>query len=149
VTTTTRHAHHVRFALAIAAATMLLAGCLSADQQKDLDLINAFRKSQGRAALTAHFDAANKAQSWSETMARRNKLEHSGGGSKIDTSGLTGWCSIAENVGYGPSIESVHKAFQDSSVHRANMLGRFNKVGTGAYKQGSTWWITEIYVLTC
>jgi uncharacterized protein YkwD len=149
VIATACRARPARLALATAAAVLLLAGCLSADQQKDLDLINAARKANGRAAVAAHFDAAKKAQAWSETMARTGRLEHSGGGSKIDTSGLTGWCAIAENVGKGGSLEAVNRAFLDSSVHRANMLGRFDKVGTGVHKAGSTYWVTEIYVRTC
>lgn len=147
--TPARRGHPIRAALAIAAAALLLAGCLTPDQQQDLDLINAARKANGRAAVAAHFDAAKKAQAWSEHMARTGKLAHTGGGSSVDPTGITGWCALAENVGKGGSLEAVNRAFLDSSAHRANMLGRFDKVGTGVHKAGSTYWVTEIYVRSC
>jgi uncharacterized protein YkwD len=130
-------------------SALLLAGCLSPDQQADLDLINAARKANGKAAVSPHMDAAKKAQAWSATMARTGVLEHTGGGSKLDPSGLTGWCGLAENVGKGPSIRSIHEGFMASGGHRANLLGRYDKVGTGVVKSGSTYWVTEIYVRSC
>lgn len=138
-----------RAAAVIAMCALLLAGCLSPDQQADLDLINASRKANGKAALSAHVDAAKKAQAWSQQMARTGKLAHSGPNGTMDTTGLTGWCGLAENVGKGPSLRAIHDAFLASSGHRANILGRWNQVGTGVVKSGSTYWVTEIYVRTC
>lgn len=138
-----------RVATIVALCALLLAGCLSPDQQADLDLINAARKTNGKAALTAHIDAAKKAQAWSEQMARTGTLTHSGPGGTVDPKGLTGWCSLAENVGKGPSIKAIHDAFLRSSTHRANLLGRYDKVGTGVVKSGSTYWVTEIYFRSC
>lgn len=138
-----------RAAAAIAMCAVLLAGCLSPDQQADLDLINASRKANGKAALAAHAEAAKKAQAWSQQMARTGKLAHSGPNGSIDTTGLTGWCGLAENVGKGPSLRTIHDAFMASSGHRANILGRWNKAGTGVVKSGSTYWVTEIYVRSC
>ena len=107
------------------------------------------RANHGKSSLSADFTAADKAQAWSQHMASTGVLEHTGGGWTIDPSGLSGWCSLGENVGAGPSISSVHQAFLASSGHRANMLGNFDRVGTGVHKQGSTYWVTEIYLKSC
>lgn len=134
---------------AIAATAMLLTSCLSTDQTADINLVNAARKNARLAALSTDNAASSKAQGWSQHMATTGVLEHTGGGSKVDTSGLTRWCSVGENVGYGPSVQRIHDAFMASSVHRAHVLGKFDRIGTGVYKKGSTYWVTEIYLRTC
>lgn len=136
--------------LALSVVSVLaLTGCLSAEQQADVDLVNQARATANKSALSVDSAAAAKAQAWSQNMAGRNVLEHTGGGSKIDPSGLTGWCSLGENVGKGPSIAAVHDAFIASSGHRANIVGNFDRIGTGVYKQGSTYWVTEIFLRSC
>ena len=138
-----------RFAAVAVAAALVLTGCLSADQQADLDLMNAARKSNRLTALNSDAAAASKAQAWSQSMARTGKLEHTGGGSKLDTSGLTKWCSVGENVGKGSSVQVIHDAFMRSSEHKANILGRYDRVGVGVYKSGKTYWVTEIFIRSC
>lgn len=144
--------HRPRLALAtmaVVAAAVLLTGCLSADQTTDVNLVNAARKDVRLAALNVDSAAASKAQGWSEHMAATGVLEHSGGGSKVSTTGLTNWCSLGENVGYGASIQRIHDAFMASAAHKAHILGKFDRIGTGVYKKGSTYWVTEIYLRTC
>ena len=139
----------VAVVVAALAATIFLAGCLTADQQQDFDLINAARKANRKTALTSHAAATTKAQKWAERMARTGVLEHTGGGSKLDTSGVTGWCTYGENVGKGPSVKAVHDAFMRSSTHKANILGGYTAVGTGIHKSGSTYWVTEVFLRIC
>ena len=138
---------------AVTAAILLtvasLTGCLSAQQTEDMTLINAARKDNRKASLTVDDPAMTKAQAWSQNMASRGVLEHTGGGTKIDTRGLTNWCGVAENVGYGPTVKSVHEAFLRSSSHRTNMLGNYTRVGTGVYAKGNLVWVTEIYLRGC
>ena len=134
---------------AVATAALLLTGCLSADQSADLDLINQARTSARLAKVGQHTAAADKAQAWSVHMARTGVLEHTGGGTKVDTSGLTGWCSLGENVGKGRSVQAVHDAFMASPNHKAHILGSYNVVGTGVFKSGTTYWVTEIFLKTC
>lgn len=134
-------------ALAVAAA--FLAGCLTQGQQQDLDLINQARKANRKANVVANDTATAKAQRWSERMASTGVLEHTGGGTKLDPSGLPRWCSVGENVGYGPSVAAVHDAFLRSPSHKANMLGNFDRVGVGVATKGRTVWVTEIYYRAC
>lgn len=128
---------------------MALTGCWSSNQQKDLGYINQTRRSNARGSLSADTAAMRKAQAWSEHMARTGRLEHTGGGSRLDTSGLGNWCGVAENVGTGPSTLGIHNAFLRSSAHRANMLGNYHRAGTGVVRRGTVVWVTEIYVRSC
>lgn len=137
-------------ALAIAAVGALaLAGCYSSGQQKDMDLVNAYRRTQGKGQLSGDSAAMSKAQAWSQHMASTNVLEHTGGGTKLDTRGVSGWCSYYENVGYGSSVDAVHQAFRNSPTHKANMLSTSHRIGTGVYQKGTRVWVTEIYLRNC
>jgi uncharacterized protein YkwD len=138
-----------RSALAAAAAVVVLAGCLSADQSTVSGQINTSRKDVRLASLSADSPAMAKAQAWSEHMAKTGVLEHTGGGSKLDTKGLSNWCAVGENVGYGPSLDRVHAGFMASPPHKANILGRYDRVGTGIAKKGSTYWVTHIFLRSC
>jgi uncharacterized protein YkwD len=147
-----RHSHSrrilVTFAVAVVGA-LVLAGCYSTGQQQDVDLVNAYRRANNAPAVTPDSAAMAKAQAWSEHMAARNVMEHTGGGSKLNTSGVYGWCSYWENVGYGSSVAAVHAAFRNSPTHRRNMLTPAHRIGTGVYQKGSRVWVTEIYLRNC
>ena len=143
---TARRARRGTGVLAVAAAVLLLAGCISADQQTDMDNVNSARRSARLATVKADSAAAAKAQAWAQHMARTGVLEHTGGGTKLDTSGVTGWCRYGENVGKGPSLQGVHDAFMASPPHKANILGGWHRIGTGVYKSGRTYWVVEIFL---
>lgn len=130
-------------------AILALAGCLSADQTTVTSQINGSRKDVRLAALSSDSAAMSKAQAWSEHMAGTGKLEHSGGGSKVSTTGLTNWCAVGENVGYGPSLDRIHAAFMASAAHKANILGKYDRVGVGVAKKGSTYWVTHVFIRSC
>lgn len=138
-----------RAAILVASAALLFTACLSADQQRDVDLVNRARTAAKLTTLTVDQAAATKAQNWSAHMASTGVLEHTGGGTKLDPSGLTNWCSIGENVGKGPSVQAVHDAFMASSTHKANILGRYQRVGTGVVHEGDLYWVTEIFLRAC
>jgi hypothetical protein len=58
----------------------------------------------------------------------------------------SGWEALAENVGAGPSVDSLHSAFMNSAGHRANILGDYNYVGVGAASDGDLLWVTVIFM---
>ena len=145
-----RRTRPILVALAIGlVGALLLAGCYGAGQQQDMDLVNAYRRANNAPSLSADDAAMAKAQAWSERMAARNVMEHTGGGTKLNTSGVYGWCSYWENVGYGSSVAAVHAAFKNSTTHRSNMLSASHRIGTGVYQKGSRVWVTEIYLRNC
>ena len=77
-------------------------------------------------------------------MAATGILAHRG-----TWSGLGSWCAAAENVGYGPDSVTVEKAFMNSAPHRANILGSYDRVGTGYTKRNGLVWITQIFLRSC
>ena len=145
-----RRPRRILVGLAVAAVgVLLLAGCYSSGQQQDLDLVNTYRRASSTPTVSADNAAMSKAQAWSQHMASTNVLEHTGGGSRLDTRGVSGWCSYWENVGYGSSVAAVHAAFKNSASHRQNMLSPAHRIGTGVYQKGSRVWVTEIYLRNC
>ena len=60
---------------------------------------------------------------------------------------ITGdWTLIGENVGVGGTVGSLHEAFMNSPLHKANMLnGAFKHVGVGVAKKGDKMWVTVIF----
>ncbi len=145
-----RSPHPILLALAIGLVGVLaLTSCQSSGQQYDMDLVNAYRRSAGAAGVRADAAAMAKAQAWSAHMAATNVLEHTGGGSRVSTRGVSGWCSYRENVGYGSSVAAVHAAFKRSTMHRRNMLTSAHRIGTGVHRKGNRVWVTEIYLRNC
>ena len=136
-------------ALTAVIGAVALTACLSDGQTKDMNLVNQARSANRVSAVTANQAAMDKAQAWSEHMVRTGVLEHTGGGTTVNPKPLTGWCSYGENVGYGSSVQAVHDAFLRSAAHKANMLGKFNVMGTGVATKGSMVYVTEIYLKTC
>jgi uncharacterized protein YkwD len=56
---------------------------------------------------------------------------------------VRGWAWLGQNVGYGPTVASLQRAFLHSPGHRANMFYRHaNRVGIGAWCDGrGTLWV--------
>jgi hypothetical protein len=121
----------------------------TADQLAGLAVANKSRSGQRLRTLTAHNVAKDKAQRWAAHLASIGRLEHSGGGTSVDTSGLSGWCSVGENVGWGSSIESIQAAFMNSATHRNNLLGNWTHMGVGVAKRGNSYYITQLFIRAC
>jgi uncharacterized protein YkwD len=84
-------------------------------------------------------------------IAHRHSREMASRGTLFHTSCLS--CSIggnfrrlAENVGYGPSRDSVHEELMASTPHRKNILyPKYRRVGVGVVRQGGLVWVTQIF----
>lgn len=133
-------------AASIVMAIALLTGCLNADQSQVLSSLNADRQANGRRALVTHAQAQTKAQAWAEELARTGKLKHSN-----LSHGITGcWRSLGENVGYGPNVPAIQKAYMNSPGHRANIMSNaFNAVGVGYARKGNVVYTVQVFVQTC
>lgn len=134
--------------LAIATLMVLLMGttltsCRSSEQARVAELVNQTRAQYGRSALRDNLQLDEKAQAWAEHLARNNTLAHSNLPSGISYQ----WRSLAENVGYGGSIEQVHQAYLNSAGHRANILDpRWNYMGTGVAWRGSRVFTVQVFM---
>jgi uncharacterized protein YkwD len=106
--------------------------------------VNATRAARGRAALRMNLKLTQKAQKWSHYLASIGRLAHSNLRSGVPSN----WRALAENVGYGGSLGEVHQAFLGSSGHRANILGRYNQIGTGVTYRGGRVYVVHVFMRT-
>ena len=134
--------------LGFVATLCLLTACLKPGQSQVLSEMNADRTSNRYSALTTQADAQRKAQAWAEKLARENTLYHSNLPDGIQ--GHVRWCSIGENVGYGPSVAAIEDAYMKSPGHRANILNaKWNGVGVGTAKNGNRTFTVQVFIKTC
>ena len=103
--------------------------------------INDIRSSRGLASLAVDGQLTAVARSWSQHMANDGTLAHNPNlGSQV-----SGWRTLGENVGTGPSVDSIEAAFENSPHHFENMVDpSFNYIGVGVVQDsGGTYWVTE------
>jgi len=105
---------------------VVLAGCLSPQQDAGLSALNQDRTSFGRRALSPQVQLQAKAQAWAERLARDGRLYHS----TLTDGAPSCWTGLGENVGYGGSIGTIEVAYMHSPHHRENILN-------AAYTQGA------------
>lgn len=134
-------------ALAAAATAVLLLASSSSSATTSLEAdfvsrINAERSSRGLSTLTVKSDLAAVARDWAEQMAAAGSISHD----PNLASKVSGWTVLGDNVGKGPTVSSIHKAFMESETHRHIILDAdFNQVGVGVAKSGSTIYVTQIF----
>ena len=134
--------------LPILAVCFLLGACLRPSQELVLTELNADRRAHELPALNINWNAQTKAQAWADKLARENKLYHSTlpDGIKVK------WCSLGENVGYGPSVTAIEDAYMASPGHRANILStKWNGAGVGYAKTPDSKRIftVQVFIKTC
>lgn len=133
------------FAAVLTAAVLLASFPSSASTATEADFIsriNAERSSRGLGTLTEKSDLTAVARDWSEHMAAEGSISHD----PNMPGKVSGWTVLGDNVGRGPTVSSIHKAFMESETHRQIILDpQFNQVGVGVVKSGSTFYVTEIF----
>jgi hypothetical protein len=118
------------------------------DERALYDSTNGSRSASGLGGLFYDTAASNVARDWSLRMASSGSLAHNPNlASDVSTRVTNDWTRLGENVGVGYSISSLHSAFMNSSAHRANILGDFNRAGVGvAYDSTGRIWVTVVFV---
>ncbi len=120
-------------------------GCALAAEQSEISAapsetagfvasINNLRMSKGLSPLSVDGNLAGIAQSWANQMALEDGISH-----RSDLrSGVTGdWQTLGENVGVGPTVDSLMDAFIASPGHYKNLVDpRFTHVGVGTVRVG-------------
>ncbi len=128
------------------AAMSMLTACLRTQQSTVMSAMNADRRANHLSSLSTQVDAQRKAQAWAEKLARENKLYHSNLPDGIKTK----WCSICENVGYGPDVATIEKAYMNSPGHRANIVStKWNGAGVGYAINGNRVFTVQVFINTC
>jgi hypothetical protein len=100
--------------------------------------MNQERAEHGRAALTWRGDLANVAQAWAQHMASSQELAHNPG----LTRQVHNWQVVGENVGVGPTLNDLDRAFMASTEHRDIILdSEYTDVGVGSVTYDNDIWI--------
>ena len=130
-----RHA----LALALVGVLVFAAPAASLDQREQslATMTNTTRQWHDLPRLVGRARLRAAAERQSLRMAKSGRLFH---GSLAWTSGCGCW---GQNVGKGPTIRAVFRAFMRSADHRANMLDRcYRRVGFGVVKMRGAVWVT-------
>lgn len=117
-------------------------------QSEMLGYVNAERAKANLAPLTLDKALCDGAYLKSKDMADNNYFSHTSPtyGSPFDmmkSLGIT-YRMAAENIAKNTSVSGAHKAFMNSSGHRANILqAGFTKVGFGFVQEGAYLYVTQ------
>lgn len=131
-----------RLAIVLLAIIGLAASCTN-EQFEVMLHVNESRGNAGVSDLNWDDDLGEKAQAWAEHLAQQGYLSHS----NLSDGAPAGWQRLGENVGYGPTIASVHQGYMNSSGHRANILdSRFNFIGVGYAKSGNRVYTVQVFM---
>ena len=107
-----------------------------------LSKINSSRASEGLPPLTMSSELVPDARAHSAEMMAAGRIFHSSNLGGV----ASGWEALAENVGAGPSVSSLHTAFMNSAGHRRNILGDYNYAGVGVKEADGQIWVTVIFM---
>jgi uncharacterized protein YkwD len=136
-------------ATSLAALTPAVAHASTLDDESTLfNLHNQHRIAAGLAPLQYDPAAVGVARTWAQHLAAVGVLGHNPNlVSDVNTQVTTQWTRLGENVGEGPSAQSLDDAFMNSAPHRANILGDFNRVGVGAARDSHNMlWVSIVFI---
>ena len=122
--------------------TLVFSACRpTADEQQAIDLLNASRMWSGIGSLTVDDSLQTKANRHAREMASGQSLFHS----SLAAGVRGGWESLGENVGVGPTLDSVNVQFDNSPNHRDRRVSdQWNAVGVGVARDAEgRYWVVE------
>jgi hypothetical protein len=123
----------------------LSAGASTSAENEFFSLLNAERAANGLAPMRMEGKLQSHARNHTQDMIDADKIFHSSS-AELGAAGGTGWAKMGENVGRGGTPSSLHKAFMDSSGHRANILGDYNYVGIGTGSSDGRLYVTVVFM---
>ena len=134
--------------LVVALATFGLSASAGADSGSEnsfLSAINSTRSSNGLGPLKMDGGLQSHARKHTADMIAAGDIYHSSSAELQGAAG-SGWTKLGENVGRGGNVSSLHKAFMDSSSHRANILGDYNYAGIGTDTSNGVLYVTVVFM---
>jgi uncharacterized protein YkwD len=115
----------------------------STARAKVLHFVNQYRHQHGLGYLREDGDVDRMSHRHSTAMADARTLFHSTNLLvKLRTKDPTRW---GENIGYGPRLWGLFRAFVRSAPHRHNLLGQFRSTGIGVVRRNGCAWLTMIF----
>ena len=104
---------------------------------------NALRASKGLGGLSVNGTLAAKARNWAEHMAAVGAISHS----NLSDGAPPEWHRLGENVGRGPSVDSINGALVASPDHYANLTDPgFQTIGVGVVNANGTYYVAEVFM---
>ena len=117
---------------------------IAKDEVKFAKKVNRARDRRDLRLLGLDVDLSHVAAAHSREMRRRNELHHTPEAKLRER--VTRWEILAENVGRGASLDSLHEAFMESEAHRSNVTYEdFRHMGVGIARDGDVIWITVLF----
>jgi hypothetical protein len=91
--------------------------------------INALRAAHGVQPLRVYGELVGVARGWADHMAADGAISHNG---NLSGQVSAPWLKLGENVGTGPTVDALMKAFIASPGHYKNLVDpSFNYIGVG------------------
>jgi uncharacterized protein YkwD len=119
-----------------------------ANEQLCLDLVNKFRKEQGKPSLVFSQKLSEIAMPHSVAMLERKvQLGHSGfqnRAAQVEWAQSTGE-NVAYTNGYSDPVQTMVEGWIHSPGHRRNLLGDFNQMGIAFAVKGDLWYGTQFF----
>lgn len=110
-------------------------------ESRSIVFVNGERRERDRPQLVRDADLTAAARRHAVRMADSGDLEHNANlGNEV-----AGFDRLAENVGVGFSIDGIDDAFMTSDGHRANILGRFHRIGLGVVERDGEVWVVQVF----
>jgi hypothetical protein len=118
------------------------------DEARLFELTNQSRAQAGLAPLAYDPAAVGVARAWAQELARSGNLRHNPNLVRdVEANVTRDWTRVGENVGYAGGVDQVHNAYMNSTGHRNNILGQYNRVGVGAARDGNgRLWTTVVFL---
>ena len=137
-------------ALATFAAGFVTAPSAGADAATEasrfVSLLNQLRASKGLAPLAVDPALTAMAANWSDHMAAAGGISHNPNLANLAPSN---WQTLGENVGMGPTVQSIHDAFVASPHHYENLVNAsYGYVGIAVTDSNGTIFVTEDFMGT-
>jgi hypothetical protein len=101
------------------------------------------RAARGLPGLAFAADLQEVARRQAQRMADRHEPFHNPNlGSEVQ-----GWSIVAENVGMGPDVDTVHRLFMESASHRSSILSTdLTQVGVGVVRSADGYlWVAQVF----
>ena len=134
----------IGLATALLSMSLGVAPAFAGAESSFVNKVNNAREARGKAPLEVSWDLTDDARAQARRMADEQDLYHTPNLGSV----TSGWKTLGENVGVGPSVNQLFDAFMGSSAHRANILGNYNYIGVGVkVDDNDIMWVSMIFML--
>jgi hypothetical protein len=137
------------FVFLVAAGVAAPAGAQSiapADEARVLQMVNVTRAQLGLTPLASNQALVDVARAQSQRMAAKGDIYHNPNLSEELTDLGLPWVRAGENVGVGPSVDSIEQAFVASPHHYENIVrSGYRFLGVGVIVEGGRVWVTQVF----